>query len=218
MRAYEVLQRVHLGGNPEEIVALRQSILIPQVRGHLPREQCMFATAVEFHEAALRCWQPVEPPGGGSFTPLAPGIANYAMAAELYLKALLVLEGREPPQKHRLDVLFAMLQERTQAAVAVHLKERLDLDRKALLQELQTLGAAFVDWRYIFDTEGRDISVATLVEFARSLYLVSVARQPSWLPDPYLAGRASSEPEDYPAYVHSLGGGMFVRVMGRRET
>lgn len=193
---------------------MKRTVRIDMPKGHRPRAQGMFDTAIEFQEAAMRAAEPSA--GPAKVAPLAPMIACFALAAELYLKTLLVVEGRAAPKQHRLNVLFMLLPPSVQTEVARETTGLLGISEAELVPELQQLGAAFVDWRYIFDAEGRDISLSTLIELCRALYRTILARRPDWQPTAYLARRMTEEPAEYPLHIFSGEGGVFVKAIGHR--
>ena len=167
----------------------------------------MFDTGGGFHEAAMRCAEPVGLSEGYS-APTPPMITCFALAAELYLKALLLAGGREPPKQHRLNVLLAMLAPTVQADIMRHLRTLTGESDAELEKGIQQLGAAFVEWRYIFESEGRDIAVGLLVELARSLYEVIRTRQPGWAVDDYSDRRVREDSNNYPLHVICGRGGV----------
>lgn len=177
-------------------------------RGSRERDQCMFDTGYTFHEAALRCTERVEGEPGVFTTCTAPMITCYALASELYLKALIQAEGGLPPKSHRLNVLFARLSVAVRDEVFAEFHGLINLQRTEFEAELQRLGAAFVDWRYIFEADGNDVAVSVLAMFARSLYLVIRQRQPTWGVTDYLDNRIRTDPTEYPVHVVAVGGGV----------
>jgi len=76
-----------------------------------PQEQLIFKTADVFAEAATtvlqKAWSEVKPHLNFAF-----GV-NAALATELYLKCLLVIECNQCPRKHSLKVLFEQLRRET---------------------------------------------------------------------------------------------------------
>lgn len=176
--------------------------------GDRSRQQSMFDTGYGFHEAALRCADEVKNPDGSICAPTAPMIACMAFAAELYLKSFILTSGREPPKKHRLNVLWAMLPPSVRTEVAAEFQLKIDLSEEKMASELQRLGAAFVEWRYIFDARGQQISVSILAIFAKSLFKVIKRRHPDWDVTPYLAGRIEDDQRAYPLHIICGAGGV----------
>lgn len=181
--------------------------------GDKPTEQCMFEVAISFHEAAIRCAEPVVHPDGTTTSPSSPMIACYALAVELYLKSLMVLDHGREMQGHRLNVLFARLAESSRADIAAKVQfGAAPVSADELLSILQELGAAFVEWRYIYELEGgRHIQVDILISIAQALYKSIRNRCPAWEVEPYLDGRMLAPPKTNIAFIVTGTGGTIVQ-------
>lgn len=80
-----------------------------------------------------------------------PLSVNAAFACELFIKALLSLEGTEYGRLHCLSDLFSELSHNTKTRVE---KELAKSGSKDTVEELvKTYNNAFVEWRYPFDPE-----------------------------------------------------------------
>ena len=191
-------------------------MILADLTGHFPQmrtgsrlsAQNIFDTAISFHEAGLRCATPVTA-GEHIVSPTAPTIANYALACEMYLKALLKHEG-STRRGHQLNVLFVALKPETQARVLSNLNLFAGETSLRLLKCLQELSSVFVDWRYIYEIEpGRRIYVAALVDLTSSL-LLTAEQITGWTPTEYLQQRLQT-PHTEVVAVESQGGGRFLR-------
>lgn len=193
---------------------MSQQIAVTIRKGDQPLERQMFQTGFSFHEAALRCADRVDNGAGGLVSPTSPMIACYAMAAELYLKSLSVIEFGKSIQSHRLNVLFAKLKPETVKSVEEKFLEIIGAENADIQKILPTMSAAFVEWRYIFEDEGgRNIPLNALVAFVRALYLEIRARKPDWPVGDYLDTRFKSLPIINVATVISVGGGTMVQAI-----
>jgi hypothetical protein len=193
---------------------MRQQFNVTLPRGDQPQEQGMYNTAISFHEAAIRCAAPVEIEEGGTTSPTSPMIACYAFAAELYLKSLVVLDTGGVIPGHRLNVLFNRLRAETQKSIAERYRNLLNATETDLREALSDLGAAFVDWRYIYESDpGRHIDVRALVHFVQSLFAEIRARRPGWPVTEHLQARLIEPPAQDILFVVSGGGGVMVRVL-----
>ncbi len=161
----------------------------------------------------MRCADPVGLSEGYS-APTPPMITCFALAGELYFKALLVAGGTEPPKQHRLNVLLAMLSPAVRADIMLRLRTLTGESDAELEEGIKQLGAAFVEWRYIFESEGRDIAVGLLVALVRSLYDVIRTSHPGWAVDAYSDRRVREDSNNYPLYVICGRGGV-VSVLHR---
>jgi hypothetical protein len=198
---------------------MRQQFNIELLRGEQPQEQGMYNTAISFHEAALRCAEPVANEEGGTTAPTSPMIACYAFAAELYLKSLMVLATGGVMTGHRLNVLFNRLPTETQASVAERFRSLINATEADLREALSDLGAAFVDWRYIYESDpGRHIDVRALVHFVQSLFAEIRDRKPDWPVAKHLRARLVAPPAQDILFVVSGGGGVMVRALIKPTT
>lgn len=91
---------------------------------------------------------------------LVPGVVSNAFAAELYFKALLMLEGG-PASGHDLASLFAKLKDETRKVV----REQIGLAETDFDDGLGKVAKAFVEWRYIYEAG----SIGVNFEFLRNL-------------------------------------------------
>ena len=80
-----------------------------------------------------------------------PLSVNAAFACELFLKALLTLEGVEYKKLHLLFDLFASLPESTKAGIKNEFSNR--GSKESVDGLVNTYSNAFVEWRYTFEDE-----------------------------------------------------------------
>lgn len=144
----------------------------------------------EIADAVLRTAAEKDPDGGTSYA--FPGMTLSAFAAELYLKALIRLEGSDPPKKHNLAELFDLLSPETQHALErewsseTH-QERLQEAARAhnavvpegLRAALLECGDAFVAIRYIFDGGDARFYLTFLPKMARTV----IMEKTGWWPE-----------------------------------
>lgn len=123
-------------------------------------------------------------------TVMAPMAANTAFSVELYLKALLLINGKEIPKKHDLDVLYDRLNPDTQTRLQARFNA-LQLRSGSLRDYLGRCSKAFDHWRYMHEWFGSD-------EDARSSppsrQLPSIFREVVLELRPDLAGGPAEEP------------------------
>ncbi len=170
--------------------------------------QSIFDTGVAFHEAGMRCATPVID-GEITVAPTAPTLANYGLACEMYLKALLKHEGLSR-RGHQLNVLFVALRPETQSHIISNLTLFAGETHLRFLKCLQELSSVFVDWRYIYEIEaGRRIHVAALVDITSALFLTA-EQVAGWSTTDYMRQRLKNPHTEYIA-LECQGGGRFVR-------
>lgn len=100
---------------------------------------------------------------------LIPTVVNGALACELFLKALIMVQHNiaAPQRGHKLNDLFALLDDSTQ--------QKIQSKSNIVLWDTFIADAsnAFVDWRYSHEKEALSISVLDLLRFAHALHGVS---------------------------------------------
>ena len=124
-----------------------------------------------FQRGHALCFGNGLPADNGKSNALIPAVVCLAFATELALKAILLAEGNLS-HGHKLDELFAKLQQRTQLLVM----KKIGLEGGAFKANLAAVSNAFVDWRYIYEAPG---SHSLNLPFMRSLcdVLSAVANQ-----------------------------------------
>jgi hypothetical protein len=186
----------------------------PPFAGEKLKDQQIFDIACSFHEGALRCAAPIESATGKISHPTSPMVANYAFAAELYLKALL---GTSPPRGHRLNVLFARLPSDTrQAAISLVQSILLGRSNEHCERDLLELANAFEEWRYIYE-KGRAVAIHRLAAWTWALHQVCIKLHRKWIPEPYSAERLSTKPDMRTMGFIRYGSGVTIKLTRVRE-
>jgi len=120
-------------------------------------------TANAFLLAAGRAMEQ-RPLGGNQFQMLpVPAVVCNAFAIELYLKALLTLEG-SPSSGHDLSALFEKLQQPTRSVI----HGRLKMNEADFAPQIAAVAKAFVEWRYIFEAGSIGVDLDFLVRLAKA--------------------------------------------------
>ncbi len=141
-----------------------------------------FVHGTAFHEGALRCLRPERLPSGLSQPAIAPGVCCLAFAAELYLKALHAINGKTA-HGHKLANLFSSLPEASKNSVVTSHQGSTGRDADALQQDLAGVNNSFVEFRYVFETQGRDLHVGHLQYFTLCLFNEVLRLKPNWAPE-----------------------------------
>jgi hypothetical protein len=85
------------------------------------------------------------PPLAGSY--LISMIVLQSLCCEIGLKALILSEGKNFSQKHKLDKLFALIQTSTQKKI---IRES-EMQERDFRDKLKQNNNCFVNWRYFFE-------------------------------------------------------------------
>lgn len=120
-------------------------------------------TAFSFLLAADRCFEERSLPNGQLQMPLVPAVVCAAFGIELCLKAIITIE-KGKATGHELRKLFIRLSPQSKDALAV----ALSLEEKVLRQKLSSISGAFVEWRYIYESQSASIDSQFLHQFARA--------------------------------------------------
>lgn len=188
-------------------------ISAPTPQGPASREQQAFLLAVDFHEAALRSGAPVRDPLGAPVLALVPMLVAYAFASELYLKSL-APSGRGAGVKgHKLNVLFSRLDDRTKEKVSAGYSLKTGRDRATLERDLRELADAFVEWRYVYEVDGRQLHANLLIAFALTIYETICQLRPDWKVSAYQHDRILAGEEQPSITVKNVGGGTYLHVV-----
>ena len=83
----------------------------------------IFHLAQGFYLAGTRCLLPIEVGPGVTQCLVSPGVVNFCLAIELFLKAVITSAGKQPPKTHKLSELFA------RASAKLRSKVRSDYER-----------------------------------------------------------------------------------------
>ena len=125
-------------------------------------------SANSFLTGADRCFEQ-RPLGTNQFQmPIQPAIVCTAFAIELYLKAIITIEGGSA-KGHDLSALFVRLSPTSQLAIRDHLS----LSKIDFTTKLQNISGAFVEWRYVFEKSSASIDPRFLSGVARASKVVA---------------------------------------------
>lgn len=124
--------------------------------------QKIIDTANSFLLAADRALEQ-RPLGPGQFQMLlVPSVVSTAFAVELYFKGIVTLENGNA-KGHDLSQLFECLSLGSQAALV----DTLQLDRQTFDQKLKAISGVFVEWRYIFEQQSKNLDFQFLSNLAQ---------------------------------------------------
>jgi hypothetical protein len=126
--------------------------------------QRIMNTANSFILAADRCLEQRPLPSGQFQMLMVPAIVCRAFAIELYFKGIITLENGSASRDHDLSTLFSCLSSNSQLA----LRTNLSLDEAEFAQKLNGISGAFVEWRYIFESQSSNLDLAFLEGLAQA--------------------------------------------------
>jgi hypothetical protein len=116
---------------------------------------------------------------------LAPGVALSALAAELFLKSLIVMEGKPVKREHRLHLLFGELSAAAQKQIKDHYNELIARPENAAFVmafeiALESSSRAFDRFRYIHEglPNSKDVWAGSIISDA--IHWTIIDAQPSW--------------------------------------
>ena len=144
-------------------------------RGPVPTIDRMFRHAREYHECALRC---LELRGDGETFLFPPALVLLAFVVEIYLKALLAIEGKAGKELHGHDHadLYGRLTGGTQTTIAAHYQRR---HNQVLSEDLPAYAHLFVKHRYAYELEGaHETDMSGVAQLASSLYETLIELRP----------------------------------------
>lgn len=155
-----------------------------------PDAQDAFNSAIGFHEAAVRTGSGIYNPASHKVVaPTAPTVVNTAFAAELHMKAI-ALRRLPDVQGHNLEWLFnKALNQEERETIAKHFKAQTGRGLDELSADLAGIAPAFVEWRYVYESDKRNIDAEALHEFAKAAYLAVRELEPSWPVEKFLHDR-----------------------------
>ena len=100
-----------------------------------------------------------------------PTTVNYAFAAELGLKAIIIKEKNVITHTHKLDNLLTELSDTAKHYILSTASNSLSITEDEVLTLIQTHAKAFADWRYfIFNQKSISVNYNFLVKFCEAIY------------------------------------------------
>lgn len=173
--------------------------------------QQIFDLANSYHEAAIRCSEPISPPGVTDrfYAPLIAGVTLISFSCELYFKAISWRENQRPLITHNLKTLFDNLDSDFQASLAARYVDVSATQEIQIEEDLEKLSETFRDWRYIFE-EPQSVRIDKLFFLAKTLYLETMTRNSDWAVVNHLHEKLVGAPSPQARELVSLGSGKYV--------
>lgn len=158
-------------GFPEDVLAWIRARV--RERGPVPMTDQIFSHGREYHECALRC---LELRGQEEAFLFQPSLVLLAFVVEIYLKGLLVSEGKEA-RGHDHTQLFEQLNSPMKAKIATHYAQR--HHGQELTSDLPAYSKLFVDVRYAYELKGEHAhDISGVAQLASTLYEIWTDSRP----------------------------------------
>jgi hypothetical protein len=149
------------------------TVFVSQV-GKPEQDKGLMNQAIAFYNAGSRCDAPIALRPGFHNSPMSPAIVCYALAAELFLKLLVVISGRESPKKHK----FSDLYESNDSEIRAKLVADFPGGEAEFRKKLTDVDNAFVHWRYAHEHEVLQVDLGFLKTFGTILYQTALSLAP----------------------------------------
>lgn len=138
------------------------------------KAQVMYHQARSFAEVSKRLYQSNRHLQSWRNTDVAPFVVNTCFALEVYLKGIIELVDGGSPKGHDLLKIFEKLPEKIQnqleAKFSGVVKEDGPVETLSIRECLKQHQNAFVDWRYLYETDFVDkVSVGNVVALAMTM-------------------------------------------------
>ena len=114
---------------------------------------------------------------------IKPAVTCAALSLKLYLKCLLVLEGKDREDKiYRIAELFRNLSGGKKKVILEKFEEfsNTELSSDELMRHLDLLDNAFERWRYIHEEGARSVNLEDVEEMILAAKATIVASKPDW--------------------------------------
>jgi hypothetical protein len=184
-------------GIPEHVLAwIRAKV---EERGPVPMTDRIFRHAREYHECALRC---LELRGAGESFLFQPALVLLAFAIEIYLKGLLVNQGKpDLARGHDLDKLYRGLEDATKDKVSVRYGERHRSQK--LTDDIKSFAKLFVELRYSYEIDDeRTHDISGVAQLAAALYEAWAELRPDLIRDDLAHGRITAASQGTPILIN----------------
>jgi len=147
----------------------------------IPTEQQLYDSANAYYRGAdILMKQSSSAP---SHHLVQPAVTCAALSLKLYLKCLLVLEGKDREDKiYRIAELFRNLSGGKKKVILEKFEEfsNTELSSDELMRHLDLLDNAFERWRYIHEEGARSVNLEDVEEMILAAKATIVASKPDW--------------------------------------
>lgn len=168
-------------------------------RGPVPLTDQIFRHGREYHECSLRC---LELRGAGQTFLFQPSHVLLAFVVEIYLKGLLVTEGKEV-RGHDHVQLFEKLESKTRDKIAARYAER--HHGQKLNDDLPAYSKLFTTLRYSYELEGEHMhDISGVAQLASTLYEIWTDLRPELIKAGVVHDRITAAAQGVPI-VHPNG-------------
>lgn len=170
-----------------------------------PPGRPLFRQACSFHLSGLRALEPRKLSDGKTQVLLPPAIVNLAFACELYLKALLVADGRIPRGRTIGDLFGALAEPHRRGIEGEY--------GPGLAAEIDRFSRVFVDWRNVYEKMDLRILIGDLHRLVGCFHIYVADAHPEWPVHPDARAEIERAPVEAIALTLYVGQGRAVRVI-----
>jgi len=162
----------------------------------IDKAEVIFRQAVAYAAGAMSVNTKLKPGQSQSNYEPLPFILNLSFAIELYLKAMLKIEGKSI-RGHKYIPLFNQLSDAIKVAIVTEYgKERKNnnMDLNTFISEITPFDDSFADWRYIFEKSSgtTNLEIYWLVSLANACMNITILNNPTWAKYKSLINQAMS--------------------------
>lgn len=186
-------------GIPKDVLSwLRKRV---RERGPVPKADRIFRHGREYHECALRC---LELRGEEQAFLFKPSLVLIAFVVEIYLKGLLVSEGKDA-HGHNHAELFEQLDSSSKEKIATRYAQR--YNGQKLTDDLPAYSKLFVDHRYSYELEGEHVNdLSGAAQLASALYEVWAELRPDLIEPGTVHDRITANNQGAPILGEEING------------
>jgi hypothetical protein len=140
---------------------------------HDKRLMFMGSVGRDFMETAVRAYKGYAPSGQPLLTLPIPLVVCYAFASEVNLKLILLKSGKKV-RGHKLKSLYELLP----LEIKDEVESKVKIGSIVFYKELARISDAFVDWRYIYESDNRSLNLIFIGQFATEIQRIALRLVP----------------------------------------
>lgn len=122
----------------------------------------MFKHGCKFLDCAIMCQGVQEL--REHFDAKVPEIVNMAFACEVFLKTLIVLDGKEQ-RGHQIKVLWDALDTENRVAIVERIIDGTNVKEEEIAERIDDISNSFTEWRYLYEVPGLSVHIGFLEKF-----------------------------------------------------
>ncbi len=150
----------------------------------MPMEEKLFRSANAYYQGATILMKPPEMIGSHSSLIVQPAVTCAALALKLYLKSLLIIEGKDREDTiYQVANLFRGLSDSVKMLLLQKFDEysNTQLSSEDLIARLEALDNAFIRWRYIHEDDAKNVNLEDMEQMILSAKAAITTIKPDWV-------------------------------------